>query len=154
MDREKLSEFERRFKVSKAYENVDELIADANVDIAIIATPPYLHYSIGRKALLVGKHVFFEKPGALRPEETQELIEIARKNGLKTTIDYVMRRNSIYLIVKRLIDSRIFGLLERADLENYAHDDHIPPGHWFWYYTKNGGIWMDTCKALHRFFMH
>lgn len=34
-------------------------------------------------------------------------------------------------------------MLERADLENYAHDDHMPPQHWFWDYAKSGGIWVE-----------
>lgn len=69
------------------------------MDIVVIATPPYLHASLGKKALLAGKHVFLEKPGALRPEELCELIEIAGRKNLKATIDYDMRRNPLYLII-------------------------------------------------------
>jgi predicted dehydrogenase len=32
---------------------------------------------------------------------------------------------------------------ERAFLENYAHDDSLPPDHWFWDYGKSGGIWVE-----------
>ncbi|MCG0275367.1 MAG: Gfo/Idh/MocA family oxidoreductase [Thermosediminibacteraceae bacterium] len=140
---EKLRDFKDRFHVKKTYNNPDDLISDENVDIVIIATPPYLHSSLAKKALLAGKHVFLEKPGALRPEELDELIEIAREKNLKTTIDYVMRRNPLYLIMKKICDAKPFGLLERADLENYAHDDHMPPQHWFWDYSKSGGIWVE-----------
>ncbi|TYP48719.1 Gfo/Idh/MocA family protein [Thermosediminibacter litoriperuensis] len=143
VDSEKLREFKSRFNVKKAYDNPDDLVGDPDVDIVIIATPPYLHASLGKKALLAGKHVFLEKPGALRPEELGELIEIAREKNLKTTIDYVMRRNPLYLMMKMICDSKAFGLLERADLENYAHDDNMPPQHWFWDYSKSGGIWVE-----------
>jgi predicted dehydrogenase len=143
IDPEKISEFKSRFSVKRVYNCPDDLINDGDVAIVIIATPPYLHASLGKKALLAGKHVFFEKPGALRPEETGELIEIAREKNLKTTIDYVMRRNPLYLIMKKVCDAKTFGLLERADLENYAHDDHMPPWHWFWDYSKSGGIWVE-----------
>ncbi|HHY04404.1 MAG TPA: Gfo/Idh/MocA family oxidoreductase [Thermoanaerobacterales bacterium] len=141
--KEKALAFGKKFNVKNIYQNPEDLIKDKDVDIVIIATPPYLHASIGKKALLEGKHVFFEKPGALRPEQIQELIDIAKQNKLKTTIDYVMRRNPLYFIIKRFCDEKIFGTLERAALENYAHDDHMPPHHWFWDYSKSGGIWVE-----------
>lgn len=139
----KREEFKKRFNIKKVYDNAEDLINDADVDIVVIATPPYLHAELGKKALLAKKHVFFEKPGALTPNEMSELINIALKTGSKTTIDYVMRRNPLYLVLKRLCESNTFGLLERANLENYAHDDHMPPQHWFWDYSKSGGIWVE-----------
>lgn len=143
VDGEKLKNFKMRYGISKIYDNPDKLFEDKDIGIVVIATPPNLHYDIGKKALLAGKHVFFEKPGSLKPEDASELADIAEKNGLKNTIDYVMRRNPLYYVVKRLCDSKIYGLLERADLENYAHDDHMPPEHWFWDYSKSGGIWVE-----------
>ncbi|MDI3481224.1 MAG: hypothetical protein PWQ97_879 [Tepidanaerobacteraceae bacterium] len=140
---EKAEEFKSRFSVKKVYDNPEDLINDKEVDVVIIATPPYLHASLGEKALVAGKHIFLEKPGALRPEELGELAEIARQKNLKSSIDYVMRRNPLYLIMKKICDAKPFGLLERADLENYAHDDHMPPYHWFWDYSKSGGIWVE-----------
>lgn len=143
VDSEKLREFKSRFDVKRVYDNPGDLISDPEVDIVIIATPPYLHASLGKRALISGKHVFLEKPGALKPEELDELIEIALEKNLKTTIDYVMRRNPLYLVMKKICDAKPFGLLERADLENYAHDDHMPSHHWFWDYSKSGGIWVE-----------
>jgi len=143
VDPDKRKDFKNKFSIEKVYENADDLINDNDVDLVLIATPPFMHAVLGRKALFAGKHVFFEKPGALSPEEMGDLINIARTNGLKTSIDYVMRRNPLYLILKRLCDSGIFGILERAHLENYAHDDHMPSEHWFWDYSKSGGIWVE-----------
>jgi len=140
---DKRKDFKYIFNIKKVYEDANDLINDADVDIVVIATPPFLHASLGKKALLAGKHVFLEKPGALKPEEMSDLINIAQEKGLKTSIDYVMRRNPLYLILKRLCDSKTFGMLERAHLENCAHDDHMPPTHWFWDYTKSGGIWVE-----------
>ncbi|MDO4581713.1 MAG: Gfo/Idh/MocA family oxidoreductase [Bacillota bacterium] len=40
----------------------DELLADADIDVIDIVTPPFLHISMVKKALQAGKHVICEKP--------------------------------------------------------------------------------------------
>lgn len=135
--------FRQKFDIKNMYEDVEKLIRDEDVDTVIIATPPYLHFEFAKKALLAGKHIFLEKPGGLNPQEIDELIRISEENNLKATIDYVMRRNPIYYILKRLCVSKVFGSLERANLENFAHGDSMPPEHWFWDYKKSGGIWVE-----------
>ena len=91
---------------------------------------------MGKLSLSAGKHVFFEKPGALSPKSMSELITLTETNNLKSSLDFVMRRNPIYFILKRLCEKDLFGMPERAFLENYAHDDSLPPDHWFWDYGK------------------
>jgi len=140
---ERLKEFKKETGIEKVYDSVEKLLTDPEIDLVIIATLPAEHYDIGSLALKSGKHVFFEKPGALTPQHITKLIELAESNHLKTSIDFVMRRNPLYLILKEINDLNIFGLQERAALENYAHDDSLPPEHWFWNYEKSGGIWVE-----------
>lgn len=143
IDVRKLEEFNDKYSIEKIYKNPEWLLADNDIDMVIIATPPFLHSRFAKKALLSGKHIFLEKPGALTSDSMEELILISEKKGLKATIDYVMRRNPIYFILKEICDNNIFGSLERANLENFAHDDHMPPEHWFWDCSKSGGIWVE-----------
>ena len=44
----------------------------------MIATPVPTHYALAKQALEAGKHVFVEKPPAMRGAEMEELVEIAR----------------------------------------------------------------------------
>lgn len=143
IDKKKAEEFKQRFNIAKIYDSADDLINDPDTDIIIISTPPFMHTHLARKALLAGKHVFLEKPGAMKPEDMRGLVDLARKKNLQASIDFVMRRNPMYLIQKRLCEKGTFGLPERAYLENYAHDDTLPPQHWFWDYEKSGGIWVE-----------
>jgi len=140
---ERLREFTRESGTERLYDCVENLLADPEIQLVIIATLPAEHYKIGRLALSSGKHVFFEKPGALAPHQVADLMELAESRGLKCSIDFVMRRNPLYFILKEISSLNIFGLLERAALENYAHDDSLPPEHWFWDYEKSGGIWVE-----------
>lgn len=142
-DAHRIEKFKEETGIKKAYYNAVELLPDSQIDIVVISTPPAYHYDIGRLALSSGKHVLFEKPGALMPEDMSKLIDLSVGNKVKASIDFVMRRNPLYFILKELCNLNIFGLPERALLENYAHDDSLPPEHWFWDYKKSGGIWVE-----------
>ncbi|SHM77141.1 Oxidoreductase family, C-terminal alpha/beta domain [Caldanaerovirga acetigignens] len=136
-------EFGKRFGIDRVYRKPEELVEDPEIDIVAIATPPHLHFELAMMAFKADKNVFLEKPGAIRQNEMEELIKVCRKKNLKATIDFVMRRNPLYFVLKMVNESKIFGMLERAGLENYAHDDHLSPSHWFWDYKKSGGIWVE-----------
>ena len=60
---------------------VHELLA-ADVEAVVIATPVPSHYPLAKRALEAGKHVFVEKPPAMRVAEMEELIAIAEARGL------------------------------------------------------------------------
>ena len=45
--------------------------------------PVPTHYALAKEALEAGKHVFVEKPPAMRGEEMEELVELARANGAR-----------------------------------------------------------------------
>ncbi len=143
IDKCKAKKFKEKTSIKKVYCNTSELLSDPEIDIIIIATPPAYHYDLGRLFLSSGKHVFFEKPGALLPKNMLRLIKLAEINRVKTSIDFVMRKNPLYFILKELCDKDIYGSTERAYLENYAHDDSLPLEHWFWDYEKSGGIWVE-----------
>jgi len=106
----RLQELKSKYAIDKIYTSADELIKDSKTEIIVIATPPFLHFEMGKKALEAGKHLFLEKPGSLTAEQMKELVDISSRRGLKATIDYVMRRNPLYIILKKICDAKIFGL--------------------------------------------
>src|SRR5437763_13989383 len=57
-------EFARRHQIPTAYRSFRDLIADADIDVIDICTPPNLHTSMIVDAMQSGKHVICEKPFA------------------------------------------------------------------------------------------
>jgi predicted dehydrogenase len=57
----------------------DELLADDSLEAVVIATPVPTHYELARRALDAGKHVFVEKPAAMRGAEMEDLAELAEQ---------------------------------------------------------------------------
>src|SRR5580698_5736082 len=69
----------RRFGIPDI-EDVDKLLARADIDLVYIATPPFLHYPQTLAALEAGKHVICEKPLAMTVEQADVMIAKARKH--------------------------------------------------------------------------
>ena len=59
-----------------------ELLADEEIDMAVILVPVGMHYSLIRQALLAGKHVYTEKTITESAAQAEELCSIAEEKGL------------------------------------------------------------------------
>lgn len=64
------------------------------VDAVSIATPTPMHYEIGKFFLSHGVHVLMEKPITTTTEEADDLINIAKKNGVILQVGHLERFNS------------------------------------------------------------
>ena len=75
-------QFARRYPNTHVTGSFDDLCADPALDAIVIATPVPTHYALAKQALEAGKHVFVEKPPAMRASEMAELVELAEARNL------------------------------------------------------------------------
>lgn len=62
--------------------SLEALLADPAIELVINLTPPAAHAEINLAALEAGKHVYTEKPLAVRREDGLRTLELARARGL------------------------------------------------------------------------
>jgi predicted dehydrogenase len=67
----------------RAHASVDDLLADPDVDIVVNLTVHQAHFEVTKQALEAGRHVYSEKPLALRSSEARELVDLATARGLR-----------------------------------------------------------------------
>ncbi len=79
---ERAQERAAEYGVLKAY-SPDELLADPEIEMVINLTIPAAHGEVGMQALEAGKHVYSEKPLAIRREDGRKLLETAHARGLR-----------------------------------------------------------------------
>jgi predicted dehydrogenase len=123
--------------------DVNRLLTSPAVDLVYIATPPFLHYEQSKAALQAGKHVICEKPLALTVEQADELVALAQRQNLLLVANLMQRYNPLYDTVAQIIDRRPLGEFLHGYFENYASDENLPPGHWFWDAELSGGIFIE-----------
>src|SRR5579863_7021920 len=74
-----------RFPIKAYFNDLTQMLSEAEPDVVHVCTPPESHFSIAKKCLEAGRHVYVEKPFALCLDDTRMLIEIAVRKGLKIT---------------------------------------------------------------------
>ncbi|NTJ07294.1 Gfo/Idh/MocA family protein [Rhizobium lusitanum] len=63
-------------------QTIDELLANDELDVIVNLTIPDAHFSVSKRILEAGKHVYSEKPLVLTLEQGEELRRIAKEKGL------------------------------------------------------------------------
>jgi predicted dehydrogenase len=61
----------------------DQLLQHPGISVVLNLTPPQSHVEITRQALENGKHVYSEKPFAIRTEDAEPLLKLAAEKNLK-----------------------------------------------------------------------
>jgi predicted dehydrogenase len=108
-DESRLAEFGARYGGSRTTSSVDEVLADGSVEAVVVATPVPTHFELSRRALEAGKHVFVEKPPAMRGAEMEELCELAEDRGLVLMPGHLLLYHPGVQKLKRLVDSGELG---------------------------------------------
>lgn len=94
---------------------VDDLIADPDVDLVLNLTPPVAHAPVVRAALAAGKHVYTEKPLATTAAEGRELVDEARRLGLRLGCAPDTFLGGAYETARRLVADGAIGAPLGAD---------------------------------------
>ena len=91
-----------------AYHSTDyrDVLADPEVDLAVITTPHHQHAPISVAAAKAGKHILVEKPMAMTAAEVREVLEAVRAAGTVFTVGFNRRYAPLAVRAKRLADSR------------------------------------------------
>jgi predicted dehydrogenase len=109
LDQDLLARQAVRYPGAQATASYDELLADETLDAIIVATPVPTHYALAKQALAAGKHVFVEKPPAMRAAEMDELVELAAARDRVLMPGHLLLYHPGILKLKELIDSGELG---------------------------------------------
>ena len=80
----------------KKYNDVDEILADKDVEVVVIALPLWLHAPVAVKAMKAGKHVFCEKLMAHSVKECKEMCQVARDENKLLAIGHQRHYSVLY----------------------------------------------------------
>jgi predicted dehydrogenase len=142
-DMQAMRETAARLSVPHTYTDWRALVADPEVELVHIVTPPDTHAEMALAALQHGKHVLVEKPLAVTNEEAAAILDAAQNAHRMAGINYVMRYNPLYAAVGEIAVHGWLGALTHVGFENYASDEGLADSHWFWQPQQSGGIFIE-----------
>jgi predicted dehydrogenase len=125
----------------KTYESVETFADDTDVDLVIVATPPDSHAQLCLQIMSLGKHVVCEKPLALNSRETNDMKEMAAKQGVHLSCHQNRRWDPDYLAIKQSLADGLIGDL--FYLESFVGGFHHPCGYWHSHTPVSGGTSYD-----------
>jgi predicted dehydrogenase len=103
-----------------AYSDYERMLAEADLDAVVIATPSSSHAPMVRAAFDRGLHVFCEKPLTLDAAESEELSRLAGERGLVTQVGYHNRFVAAFQEVRSLLDAGAIGEVTHVLGEAYG----------------------------------
>lgn len=105
--------------VRRAYATPEELFADGEVELVVVATPSHTHKELAIEALEAKKHVQVEKPFALNVAEADAMIAAAQANDRILTCFQNRRADPDFLKVRELIENGAIGRVFHIRIGNY-----------------------------------
>src|SRR5262249_10034759 len=107
------------------YENLPELLAQADVDGVIVTTPTTMHREVMVAAARAGKHIFTEKVLAPTLRECNEIVAAVEQSGVKLTVS-LPRLNAGYTqAIKAILDGGQLGQLTLVRTR-LSHNGAVP----------------------------
>ena len=103
-----LESIARTYKVH-VYTDYHQMLQQEKPDLVSIAVPTWLHGEVAAAAMSMGVHVFMEKPLTATVSEGEQLVEQARKAGVKLAVGHIERFNPAVLALKRELDAGQLG---------------------------------------------
>ena len=125
--------------LAKGYRDLDELLADKDVNVVHLASPNRLHISQTLACLEAGKHVICEKPLAMTTGETKSLVDAARKHPeLITAVNYNIRFYPLCLQAHAMIRRGEIGEILHVT-GSYVQDWLLYPTDFNWRVSSTDG---------------
>ena len=122
------------------YETAEEIYADPNIDIVLIATPNDVHAEYAIACMRAGKHVVCEKPVTMNVKELEEVIAVMNETGKFFSIHQNRRWDADYLAIRKILED---GLLHKPyTIKSSVHGSRRLYG-WRAFKPNGGGLLLD-----------
>jgi predicted dehydrogenase len=127
--------------------DLDALLALADIECVVIATPNDTHFDLAKRVLEASKHVVVDKPVTLTAAEARTLADLARQKNLVFAPFHNRRWDGDFLTVRDLVASGELGRITHFE----SHFDRFRPyvrQRWREDATRGGGLLFDLGPHL------
>ena len=125
------------------YADLDEMLAQEELDIVDVCTPTFLHKQHVTQALQCGRHVICEKPLALHYEDAKAMYALAEEKGVLLLVGQVLQYAPPSKVLKELVRSGEYGKLLDAQFLRLSACPRWVKNGWLFDKEKSGHIPFD-----------
>ena len=139
---ERVEAMAEKFGIRHVYTNFHKMLADPELDVVSVCTPPFAHKDAAIAALEAGKHVLCEKPMALDGDEAQQMVDAWYQSRVthhnKFSVGFQSRWARQPQLLKQMIDAGELGEIYYGRTA-YLRRRGVPAWGVFTSKAKNGG---------------
>jgi predicted dehydrogenase len=133
--------FAADFAVPDTFADYNQMLKLDHIDAVWVCTPTFLHPAPVIAAARAGKHVFCEKPMALKVADARRMDQACKRHDVRLTIGFVRRFDTEWPKLKQIVQS---GAVGRPVIWRSMSSGRPGP-QWFRDENKGGGPLMDGC---------
>ncbi len=139
-DRRKVAEAD--WPKATTYAKVDKLLAEAELDLAVIILPHNLHAPVALQCLEAGCHVVTEKPMCLTVAEATAMIDAAREHRRMVSVFHNRRWDGDFMTLRELVcERKLIGDVFHVEMYGGGYGK---PGTWWRSFKEvSGGLFYD-----------
>jgi len=93
-------------------DDFETVLNDPGIQGVVIAAPAALHFPLTYKALMSDKHVFVEKPLALRYEDGKKLVQLAAERKKILFVGHILQYHAAVIKLREMINNGRIGRLQ------------------------------------------
>ena len=138
----------QRYPDVRVYRGPEELLADASIDLIVVATPSGTHFEMAKQVLEAGKNVIVDKPVSVTSEQIRRLVELAQTRQRLLIPFHNRRWDGDFLTVQKLLHEHQLGRVVSIE----SRFDRWNPGAarrpWKDDVAQGGGVLLDLGTHL------
>ena len=128
--------------------SLDELLAIAEIQLVVIATPNDTHYPFARQCLEAGRDVVVDKPFTTTLEEAILLAQVAKNTGRLLTVYQNRRYDGDFQAIRKLVADGTLGRIVRFETSYDRFRPKLKPSAWRETQRPGSGILFDIAPHL------
>lgn len=94
---------------TSAFNSLEALVEKAKPDLVTVAVPTNLHFEVTKKLISAGIHALVEKPITTTIEQGEELLALAKKQGVQLGVGHIERFNPVVMELRRRLSEGMAG---------------------------------------------
>jgi len=130
------------------FASLDELLAGADADVVVLATPSGLHAEQAIRVAQSGRHVVTEKPMATRWQDGKAMVHACDQAGVHLFVVKQNRRNATLQLLKRAVERDRFGRIHMVGINVFwsRPQSYYDSAAWRGTWEFDGGAFMNQAS--------
>jgi nucleoside-diphosphate-sugar epimerase/predicted dehydrogenase len=141
--------FAAAWKITKAYDSLEAMLSEQQLDCVHILVPPDFHYALAKTCLQSGAHIFLEKPMFTSVKEADEVLMLARDKDLYVGVNHNMMFMAAYQRLREAVHSGSLGQIDHIGISHFSELAQIRLGPFdTWMLRSPGNVVLETGPHL------